>query len=131
VLRRCADFRLWHLSDMSTDKQTSRLDLSVRNQLIRHLHFNVGPWGTRAVARSEVTWRAMSKSACCSLFGGKQSVDSKRIAHTHSVAWRIVVQPKGDMEIHLLGRRQVVQASGVQQYDGTSSLRIIANIFRE
>src|ERR1700751_876353 len=72
-----------------------------------------------------------SKSTYHLIFGSKQSVDSKRIAHTQSVAWRIVVQPKGEVEIHLLGGGQAVQASRVQQDDGTSSLWIIANIFRE
>ena len=41
----------------------------------------------------------------------KQSVDSKRVAYAENVAWRIVVQPDREMEIHLLTGGQMVQAS--------------------
>src|SRR6266404_5050471 len=61
----------------------------------------------------------------------EQLIKTHRISDPDDVTGRIVVEPKGDVKIHLLIWSEPIQSAPIQQLRGTSILRIITDILHK
>src|SRR3984885_5134680 len=89
-------------------------------------------WRRSIRANAKYSWRCSTGcgEATPNLLA-KQSIDAKRISEAYDIAWRVVVQPDGEMKIDLLGSGQMKHATGIPKLARNRTLGIVADIFGE
>src|SRR5450631_372420 len=61
----------------------------------------------------------------------EQLIKTQRISDPDDVTGRIVVEPQGDVKIHLLIWSEAIQSAPIQQLRGASILRVITDVLHK